>query len=581
MNSQRISDTDQAQRQGAWAAGSDPLSLQTWNAVQRLVFLWLGPLGAVACVAALATQGSHVDSFDRVALPLLAAVLLVMTAVLARNVLNVVVVTRVAFVATSLYFLLGFDHQFYGFFRNHQMLSESSYWFAVLYATAFIAFQSRQAIQVCAAIFVCSLLICGVQLLDLGIQGLLSDRMVASVVQFLMSSLVLVLAQFAVGRLRQQLDQVRAAAYLDVLTGLPNRRYGQQQLEHMVQGGRAFSLVMLDIDHFKRVNDTYGHQAGDLVLRETGRVIGRHLSSNQFLARWGGEEFVMVLPGLHKQGGKKLAEAARQDLYQHVFDQVGGLTASFGVAEWVPGDDLETVMRRADAALYAAKRQGRNGVRVAMEDGRLTRLDLPDPDPDARTDSGGLRIQARTEAPPNPQQGKALWREWARLRRSQLPPPDAAAICLNLLAFLQAQGIHTALAYHALPGEVDLSALAPHLRLYTTRAVFRPEPRLTLHDWHAATEVSRFGARQPPRGTPEVERREVGAVLLPGLAFDHRGWRLGYGGGFYDRLLAGWEVLSVGVTAQALWLPELPHEAHDLPVGFVATELGVQAVERD
>ncbi|MGY2895189.1 GGDEF domain-containing protein [Deinococcus sp. UYEF24] len=355
----------------------DAMTTQHWNSVQRLVFLWLGPVGALACAAALATQWSSVDSLDRVALPLLAALLLVMTGVLAFNLLSVMIATRISFVATTLYFLAGLDHQFSWFVLHHQMLSESSYWFAVMYATAFIAFRAERAIQVCATIFAASLLICLVHLWMLKSGDLLTYRMVASVTQFLISSAVLVLAQFAVGRLRQQLDQVRAAAYLDVLTGLPNRRYAEQQLEHMVQAGRGFSMVMLDIDHFKQVNDTYGHQAGDLVLRETGRVVGKHLHGQQFMARWGGEEFVLVLPGLHKQGGKALAETARQDLYQHVFDQVGGLTASFGVAEWASGDDLNAVMRRADAALYGAKRQGRNGVRVAMEDGRLTRLDLP------------------------------------------------------------------------------------------------------------------------------------------------------------------------------------------------------------
>lgn len=150
-----------------------------------------------------------------------------------------------------------------------------------------------------------------------------------------------------------------------------------------------------------------------------------------------------------------------------------------------------------------------------------------------------------------------------------------ASLCTSLLRFLQDRQIEGVLAYHALPGEVDLLALAPHLRLYTTRAVFRPEPHLTLHDWHAASEVSRFGARQPPRGTPQVDRREIGAVLLPGLAFDRQGWRLGYGGGFYDRLLAGWEVLTIGVISHELWLPTLPHERHDLPVQYVATEQGV------
>ena len=182
---------------------------------------------------------------------------------------------------------------------------------------------------------------------------------------------------------------------------------------------------------------------------------------------------------------------------------------------------------------------------------------------------------------PSPQASKVVWRDWARLRWSQLPAPGATAICDHLLAFLTGRGVEHVLAYHALPGEPDVSALAAHLHLYTTRAVFRPEVRLTLHDWHSATVVSRFGPRQPPRGTPEVDRTRIGAVLLPGLAFDETGTRLGYGGGFYDRLLQGWDILSVGVTTRAALLPRsaLPREAHDLPVRYVATEQGVQEIE--
>ncbi len=364
-------------------AASGTLTMQTWNTVQRRVFLWLSPVGALACTAAIVTQLGDMDPLDRYALPGLAAVMLCMFGTLALNVLNVTLATRVTFLANAAYLLLGLNHQFWQFVPRYEMLSEGSYWFAVLYATAFVAFRGKQAIQVCAAIFTCTVLICGVQTWMLWVPGNLSltSRTVASVSQFLISSGMLVLMQYAVGNLRQQLDQVRAAAYLDVLTGLPNRRFAQQQLDALAQTGRSFSVVMIDIDHFKQVNDTYGHHAGDMVLRETGRVIGKHLTGKQFIARWGGEEFVLVLPGLHKREARALAETARRELYQHVFDQVGGLTASFGVAEWSGGDDLEAVMRRADAALYAAKRQGRNGVRVAMEDGRLTRLDLPDPAP--------------------------------------------------------------------------------------------------------------------------------------------------------------------------------------------------------
>ncbi|MFC4453031.1 GGDEF domain-containing protein [Deinococcus sonorensis] len=355
----------------------DSLTTNTWNSLQRKIFLVLGPVGALACVAALIAQLSSLDPLDAVALPLLAGLLSLISVLLAFQRLSVQIAIRTALAGISVYFLAALHHQFGWFVLKYSMLSENTYWFAVLYAISFVAFPPKLALRTCTVVFVLSVLICGADLLTLSLSGQLNYRMVAAVVQFTLASSVLIGAQFALGIMREQLDQVRLAAYIDVLTGLPNRRYAQQQLERRIQEGKGFALVMLDIDHFKQVNDTYGHEAGDMVLRETARVVSRHLSGAQFLARWGGEEFVLVLPGLHKHGGKALAEAARTELYQHVFDQVGGLTASFGVAEWVAGESLETVMRRADAALYAAKRQGRNGVRVAMEDGRLTRLDLP------------------------------------------------------------------------------------------------------------------------------------------------------------------------------------------------------------
>ncbi|WP_189088739.1 GGDEF domain-containing protein [Deinococcus ruber] len=351
-----------------------------WTSVKRTTFLMVGPLGILACGLALLAQWHSMDGLDRYALPGLSAVLLLLTLLLAVRRIKVAFATLTSFLATTAYFLLALNHQFAWFVPKYQMLSENTYWFSVLYATAFIAFRTRHAFRICAVIFGLACVICGYHLLHLRTERLLNDRMLASTLQFLFSSAVLVLAQYAVGRLRHQLDQVKVAAYLDVLTGLPNRRYAQQLLERSMAQHRPFALVMLDLDHFKAVNDTFGHQAGDLVLRETSRIISRHLSGSQQMVRWGGEEFVLILPGLKKHEGKALAETARADLNAHVFDEVGRISASFGVAEYLAGERLDTLMARADAALYAAKRQGRNGVRVAMDDGRLTRMDLVPPE---------------------------------------------------------------------------------------------------------------------------------------------------------------------------------------------------------
>ncbi len=176
---------------------------------------------------------------------------------------------------------------------------------------------------------------------------------------------------------------------------------------------------------------------------------------------------------------------------------------------------------------------------------------------------------------PSPDAPKAEWRAWAQAVRAGLPD-RSADVCAGLAAFARARGWRCLLAYRALPGEPDLTPLAGEFTLLTTRAWWR-ERRLSLHDWAHATEVSRFGALQPPAGAPEVPREAVDAALLPGLAFDTSGVRLGYGGGFYDRLLSGWAVPTVGVTPQALLVPALPSEAHDARVAFIATETGVRA----
>lgn len=172
---------------------------------------------------------------------------------------------------------------------------------------------------------------------------------------------------------------------------------------------------------------------------------------------------------------------------------------------------------------------------------------------------------------------KAAWRAWAREVRASTPDVSEA-VTSHLRAWLRERGVSRVLAYRALPGEVSVAGLEGDVTLFTTRTVWIPQRRLTLHDWAAATVVSRAGILEPPRGTPEVERGAVEVVLVPGLAFDRRGGRLGYGGGFYDRLLAGWDVPRVAVTSRPLVVEELPLEAHDARVDFLATEDGVVPV---
>jgi diguanylate cyclase (GGDEF)-like protein len=125
---------------------------------------------------------------------------------------------------------------------------------------------------------------------------------------------------------------------------------------------------MLDIDHFKRLNDSFGHPAGDAVLKNSARVLDRQLRRGDLSARYGGEEFVVILPGTEEAGAVHLAERIRSALEksQLIFEGTRiGVTASLGVAVWDGAADPEALVAAADRALYAAKQGGRNQVRLA------------------------------------------------------------------------------------------------------------------------------------------------------------------------------------------------------------------------
>jgi diguanylate cyclase (GGDEF)-like protein/PAS domain S-box-containing protein len=158
--------------------------------------------------------------------------------------------------------------------------------------------------------------------------------------------------------------ELREIAHSDVLTGLKNRRAFDERLcEQMALSARnseGFSLIMLDIDHFKTINDRWGHAVGDAVLRQIAEVLTKTLRRIDFVARYGGEEFAVVLPGTGMVGSYETAERCRMAIADHDFEH-GRVTLSCGVATWC-NEDEKTLLSRADLALYAAKQGGRNRV---------------------------------------------------------------------------------------------------------------------------------------------------------------------------------------------------------------------------
>ncbi len=157
-------------------------------------------------------------------------------------------------------------------------------------------------------------------------------------------------------------------ATTDTLTGCYNRKMFNDMLKSEVKKAarhdKKFTLVLLDIDNFKSVNDTYGHMIGDEVLKELAVIAKETIRESDIFARWGGEEFSVLLPETELEGGAVLAEKIRANVKAHRFGKAGNLTCSFGVAQYSPDDPRDTLISNADWALYHAKNHGKNQVAV-------------------------------------------------------------------------------------------------------------------------------------------------------------------------------------------------------------------------
>jgi diguanylate cyclase (GGDEF)-like protein len=169
----------------------------------------------------------------------------------------------------------------------------------------------------------------------------------------------------------RNLALAEARAATDSLTGLPNRRAVQETLKRMIaQAGRTLapmSVLLLDLDHFKQINDTYGHDRGDAVLSAVGEVLASALRTSDFVGRNGGEEFVALLPDTGIEGAMEAAEKLRAAIARLTLPGIDRpVTASVGAAVYPhTAADAESLLRLADRALYAAKAGGRNRCAVA------------------------------------------------------------------------------------------------------------------------------------------------------------------------------------------------------------------------
>jgi diguanylate cyclase (GGDEF)-like protein len=171
-------------------------------------------------------------------------------------------------------------------------------------------------------------------------------------------------------KLEKQRDELDYLANTDQLTKVANRlKFNTEYTKAFLEASKdnvPLAFIILDIDHFKSVNDTFGHKVGDYVLSKMAKVISDFLSDDVLFARWGGEEFVILLPNKSYKNAVELAEKVRVEINECLFDAVSTISCSFGVSEYASCDHQESMIVRADEALYVCKENGRNQVQYKL-----------------------------------------------------------------------------------------------------------------------------------------------------------------------------------------------------------------------
>ena len=159
----------------------------------------------------------------------------------------------------------------------------------------------------------------------------------------------------------KRVERLRKAANTDTFTGVANRRVAERALSLFATGQRRYAVMMVDIDHFKAINDQHGHDTGDRILQRIAEIMKSRIRVQGTMARWGGEEFLVIVESVTRDESGSIAESLRQ-MIEAGTDDILKTTISIGVAHSASGQSADQILKRADEGLYAAKNSGRNKV---------------------------------------------------------------------------------------------------------------------------------------------------------------------------------------------------------------------------
>lgn len=339
-----------------------------FDRIKRRMALLAMSSGAVACLIAssLAHRVGLPNPVDAHVLPILGIGLLVLALSLWRNPPLLPWIERIGWGLLTAYLLAALAYKTLHYPYTHTPLGARTYWFFFTYLLAFLVWPPRGAL-------VASLSVIGTiggLTLWLGLKTRGANiELLSSLIQLIAASIAYVFVHYSFAQLRPQYARMRTLAFSDPLTGCANRRRAEELLALEVaragRYGRPLSLILFDLDHFKQINDLHGHAIGDAVLRAVTNAVRCDLRGLDHLARWGGEEFLIIAPELSQARASQFGERLRKRIASLRIS--GGIqpTASFGIASFRLGETADMMVQRADRAMYRAKAQGRN--RVEME----------------------------------------------------------------------------------------------------------------------------------------------------------------------------------------------------------------------
>jgi diguanylate cyclase (GGDEF)-like protein len=246
-------------------------------------------------------------------------------------------------------------------------LGEFTNWVPLFFIIVFLIFDQKMALLFSMLIFSTTVVI-GIGM-NIFYKQEFRIQTYDSLIQFYASKATYIFALYYLQRLKVAFIQKEAIQHLantDYLTNLPNRRLVEKRLNENIQTGQLFSVILFDIDHFKYINDTYGHDVGDQVLKEFANLVQDNIREQDLVARWGGEEFIIIAQNLSGKQAGIFSDRIRKLIESSSFLHDDTVTASFGVTEYKANERAQDVLKRADVALYLAKVNGRNKVEIQL-----------------------------------------------------------------------------------------------------------------------------------------------------------------------------------------------------------------------